>query len=101
MAGIKFGLHVVAQLLHYQCCQSQMSESISNPVKELFYKAREICTDKVINVFEVSYDKDVVGPGIYLVKLLVREYGLSSLTQISNIYKWIIPESLIPSNQVL
>ena len=90
----------MAWLLHSRCCGLQTSESISESVLELFDLARNICMDRVINVLDVSFNKDTVGPGIYLVKLLVREYGLASLTEVSKIFKWIIPECFASTNQV-
>ena len=97
VATIKFGLHVIAHLLHSQCCGSVTSSEL---VLELLYLGQEICLDPAINSINTSHGKDIMGPSIYLVKLLVREFGSSSLAKVSSTQKWVIPESLKSSNQV-
>ncbi len=97
VATVKFGLQVIVHLLHSQCYGS---ESSSESVFDLLHLVQKICLDPVIHVTDTSYEKDVMGPAIYLVKLLVREFGSASLVKISSIHKWIIPDSLKSSHQV-
>ncbi len=88
---------MIVHLLHSQCYGSQSSSQL---VFDLLHLGQKICLDPVINVTDSSYGKDVMGPAIYLVKLLVRDFGSASLVKISSIHKWIIPDSLKYSNQV-
>ena len=97
IAGARFGLSVVARLLHSQCCEPQTSESNSVAVLELIDQARDICLNEAINAFHATWN---IGPGVYLAKLLVREFGYSSLMEVSSKFNWVVPEGLMTTNQV-
>ncbi len=80
---MKFGLHVIAHLMVSQCCGA---EAISELVSELLYLGKEICLNPTINCTDASLQKDIVGPLIYLIKILFRDYGSDSLAQLSSIH---------------
>ena len=82
----------ITHLLHsnYTDAQQQLIFDM-RPVEEL-------CADSRINT--VASNTDVVGPAVYLVKLLVRQYGFPCLKQVCEIHPWIIPEGLRTANQV-
>ncbi len=80
-----------ANLLH-----SQIDEDIFDPLQlDLLELAKEVCTDPVINTTDFNISGvDCVGPGIYLLKLLVRQYGFMCLKEVSVRHPWVIPEGL-------
>ena len=91
IAGIRFAFLEIANLLH-----SEREDCI-----DLFELARDVCTDPAINTSDFTVnDRDVVGPAVYLLKLLVRKYGFPCLKQVYEKFNWIIPEGLRETNQV-
>ena len=100
MAGVRFCLQEVAKIMNSLYCGSQTLEAISESMIDLLEYARDICNDPTINTTDFNSSADVVGPGVYLVKLLVRRFGYSCLKQVSEIHNWIIPEGLKPADQV-
>ena len=102
VAGIRFSLMEIANLLHSQCSGAQDHFSWHDQSEfELLQLAENVCTDPAINTkdFTVS-GRDVVGPAVYLLKLLVRKYGFPCLKQVSGKLNWIIPKGLCTSDQV-
>ncbi len=91
IAGIRFAIMETANLLH-----SQINEDIFDPLQlDLLELAEEVCTDPVINTTDFNISGvDCVGPGIYLLKLLVRQYGFTCLKEVSVRHPWVIPEGL-------
>ena len=70
-------------------------------LSELMQLLKKFCTDHLLNSMDFrSKSATVFGPGIYLLKLLVRQYGLPLLKQVSEKNPWIIPESLRAVNLV-
>ncbi len=94
IAGIRFAIMETANLLH-----SQIDEDNFDPLQlDLLELAEEVCTDPVINTTDFNISGvdcvDCVGPGIYLLKLLVRQYGFMCLKEVSVRHPWVIPEGL-------
>ena len=91
IAGIRFAFLEIANLLH-----SDREDCI-----DLFELAEDVCTDPTINTSDFTVSgTDVVGPAVYLLKLLVRKYGFPCLKQVYEQFNWIIPEGLRETNQV-
>ena len=88
IAQIRFALSVVAELLFKQ---SRVSRGCHTHTADLLIQAaKDCCTNDNIN------DKDS-GPAVYLVKLLVRQYGMSFITTLTTdptSMKWIVPPHL-------
>lgn len=85
VAKVRFALSVVAEELR------------SNQVRgreELLQIAYTMCTDLNVNVLDSSGRKDITGPVIYLLKLLVRRYGFPCLKSVSEAHPWVVPEEL-------
>lgn len=95
VAGVRFAIMEVANLLHSQCSSEDMLRSHHQPDSELLELARNVCTDSDINTthFDIAV-MNIIGPAAYLLKLLVRLYGFPYLKQVSEKYVWIIPEGL-------
>lgn len=100
VAGIRFAVMEVASLLHSHCLN--VATVKTSPWQyQLIQCAEELCADPAVNTtdFTVS-SEDVVGPAVYLLKLLVRKYGFPCLKQVSDQHQWIIPEGLRTADQV-
>ena len=93
-AKIRYSLTVVAELLY---CQNSGERQClhTNDSRLLLDIAKKCCSDHNLN-------SDVSGPGIYLVKQLARQFGVTFLTNVTSEegMQWIIPENLRLSEEV-
>ena len=87
VAGVRFCLHQMAELFNSACRENQ--PILSDTMYELFDQVENLCTDQTINQ---GFDSQMIGPGMYFIRLFVRIFGFSSLLRVSGFYKWIIPE---------
>lgn len=97
MAGVRFALMEIASHLHSRYVTEKLmifTQSIQQKELLLMELTEEICTDKLINITDVTTEEDVVGPALYLIKLVVRQYGFICLKRLSEKYYWIIPKGL-------
>lgn len=96
MAGIRFAIMEIAKFL-----PSLFRETVSQELQQLGFPlmqaAEEVCKDPAINS---PVSGDVVGPALYLLKLVVRLHSIPFLKRVSGEYHWIIPEALRTTNQV-
>jgi hypothetical protein len=60
----------------------------------LLRAAGYLCSDRQINCIDPSGRRDTVGPVIYLLKLLVRRYGMPWLKGTAEVHDWILPVEL-------
>ncbi len=96
VAGIRFAIMEVARLLH-----SDLTENPQRLTFDIIHLAEEVCTDPFINTADFAAStEDAVGPALYLLKLLVRQYGFPCLKQVSEKYQWVLPEDLRTTDQV-
>ena len=98
VAKVRFALSVVAELLN-QNDQPRSSED-GVLVVQLLLQAREVCVDPNINSIDDTGQRDTVGPVVFLIKLLVRQYGLNCLQRASEDHAWIVPEQLKQTGEV-
>ena len=61
---------------------------------DLLRAAGRMCSDHEVNCIDPSGSRDTVGPAIYLLKLLVRRYGMPCLKAAAETYDWIVPAEL-------
>ena len=95
VAQIRFALSVVAELLFKQNQSGVPSHGChTHTAHFLIQVAKDYCTNDNIN------DEDS-GPAVYLVKLLVRQYGMSFLTTLTAdpAMEWIVPQHLRGSDE--
>ena len=86
VAGVRFGLSVAAEQLK------------NGHVDERLLRATyELCIDRRVNVVD---SVDTTGPLLYLVKLLIRQFGYPCLEAVCKVYPWILPEELKKSDTV-
>jgi len=84
---VRFALGVVAEVL---CTRSQRGHV---QITKLFEVARAIVEDRTIN-------QTGAGPAIYLLKLIVRRYGISVMNDLQKQHNWLLPSSLPKSKKV-
>ena len=80
IAKARYALSVVAEIL-----------SNNQVDKDLFHIASAICTDRKVNTIGKA---DTTGPVVYLLKLLVRQFGFPCLKRVSQTHPWIVPQEL-------
>lgn len=90
LAKIRFSLSVAADILEKQ----SSSKQISSPMKQLVYTTQNVCCDLKINIIDTTGSLDTTGPIVYLMRLLVRQYGISCLEKVASAYSWAIPKEL-------
>lgn len=86
VAKVRYSLSVVAEVLK--------SEQYGHHFMELLRAAGRICSDHEINCIDPTGRKDTVGPVIYLLKLIVRQYGMPCLKAAAEVHEWLIPAQL-------
>ena len=67
VAKVRFALSIVAEVFNQKNKDSALTI-------QLFNQTREICTDPNLNTVDITGHMDTVGPVVYLIKLLVRQY---------------------------
>ena len=86
VAKARFSLSVVAEALK--------NEETGQHFMELLRAAGQMCCDREVNCIDPTGRKDTVGPVIYLLKLIVRQYGMPYLKAAAEIHEWLIPAQL-------
>ena len=84
VAKVWFALSVAAELFHKRVAMRPA----------LLHAVREVCMDTTINHVDETGHTDTVGPVIYLLKLIVRQFGFPFLTEMSAVHTWVIPLDL-------
>ena len=88
VAKIRCALSVVAEML--------VEVPIDEVDQDLLKAAKSLCTNDVVNCIDTNELQNTVGPAIYLIKLLVRRYGMPYLKSACDVHDWIIPSALKP-----
>ncbi len=83
VAGVRLSLSVLAQELKGDRVNSS-----------LLRVARYLCMDIRVNVIDPTGRVDTTGPVLYLMRLLVRQFGFPSLQTLSQSHPWVVPETL-------
>ena len=96
VAGMRFALREFGSLLY---TFSSEQEKMDQEQLQFVQLVKDVCTDATINTTNFS-EGDIVGPAIYLIKVLVRQYGLYFLHQVVDDNQWIVPEALRSQDQV-
>ena len=86
VAKVRYSLSVVAEVLK--------NEQRGHHFMELLRVAGEMCSDYKVNCIDPTGQKDTVGPVIYLLKLIVRQYGMPCLKAAAKAHDWLIPHEL-------
>ena len=99
VAQIRFSLSVVADVLK-QHISSKQKVTLSLQAQQLVSTAHNICSDSKINVIDTTGQCDTTGPVVYLMRLLVRQYGMPCLENVAKRYSWVIPRQLTSTQEV-
>ena len=86
VAKARFSLSVVAEVLK--------SEKIGQHSMKLLKAAGQMCSDHEVNCIDPAERQNTVGPLIYLLKLIVRRYGMPCLRVAAQVHDWLIPSQL-------
>ena len=66
----------------------------------LLHITHDLCVDHRVNVVDPTGRVDTTGPALYMLKLLIRQFGYSCLKAVSTSHPWIIPEELRKGDEV-
>ena len=97
IAKLRYAIVVVVELLHCQHGTSSRHQGYYTHETQLLLDiAKRCCSDHIVNT-------DNSGPGVFLVKQLARQYGVSFLTNLTSdqTMQWIVPHHLQRSNEVV
>ena len=103
VAMVRYGLFVVAELLNKS--ESEW-DNFGYPLKtianQLLALAEKLCTDPHINYIDITGGSDTNSPCVYLLKLLIRQYGTDCLQRVSKDYRyqWVVPPELRQGEEV-
>ena len=88
-------LEGVAKVRHSLSVIANILRSEQNGIyMELLRAAKRLCSDRDVNSIDPTGEKDTMGPVIYLLKLVVRQYGMPCLKAIAENHDWLIPAEL-------
>ena len=86
VAKTRFSLSVVTEVLK--------NEETGQSFVELLKAAGQMCSDREVNCIDPTDQQNTVGPIIYLLKLIVRQYGMPCLRVAAQVHDWLIPAQL-------
>lgn len=87
VASVRFGLAMVAKQMQMET----MERELFADKKDIIKATKLLCTESAINRCDTS---GITGPCLYLLKILLRQYGHSCLVKVADIYPWVIPQAL-------
>ena len=87
VAKIRFSLSILADVLKKNEC--------GHNYKELLEAGAQLCLDHNVNCIDLAA-QNPTGPMVYLIKLIVRQYGMPCLKTIAETHEWTIPAELKP-----
>ena len=105
VAQVRFGLHLAATCLIQEagCNEPMCILGQDNNIKDSAARLRllavieRICTDTTINQIDQVH---ATGPLMYLLRLLVRRYGMMPLRNVCKKYQWVQPPNLELTTEV-
>ena len=86
VAKVRYSLSVVAKVLK--------NAHKGHHFMELITAAAKMCSDHKVNCIDPTDQQNSVGPEIYLLKLIVRQYGMPCLRVAAKVHDWLIPAQL-------
>ena len=99
IAEARFALAEVAEFMN-DLLPSSFSSIPVLLASNVMPSVKRLCEDPKINSTATVLGADLSGPIIYLIKLLVRQFGFPFLKSISKKYQWIVPKDLDESEEV-
>ena len=99
VARVRFALVLVADILSSQVSGSG-EHFFTSQANELLTLAKTACTETRINHIDMTGTTHTIGPNVYLLKLLVRQFGAARLMEASKTCGWVLPPQLKTENTV-
>jgi len=90
VAKVRFALSVVAEQFHKRITMKPA----------LLHAVRTVCTDSTVNHIDQTEQSDTTGPVLYLLKLIVRQFGFPCLKEVSVEHPWVMPDELKTADEV-
>jgi len=90
VAKVRFALSVVAELFHKSITMKP----------NLLHAVKTVCTDPTVNHVDDTEQTDTTGPVLYLLKLIVRQFGFPCLKEVTMEHPWVIPHELKKADKV-
>ena len=105
VAMIRFTLSIVADLLSNQVMEEGRTHESQYyhgaQASHLLQAAKAICTNRHVNRIDVTSYSDTTGPIVYLLKLLVRQFGgTACLERVVETHMWVTPPELRRGEEV-
>ena len=101
VAQVRFGLYLAAAYLikgvGFKEPVTVLKQEDSTISSSLLAVVEKICTDTTVNQIDQVHAS---GPLMYLLRLLVRRYGMTPLMNICKKYQWVQPPNLELSTEV-
>ena len=101
VANVRFALLLVADLLQQLSGRGDGATSVNKPhivhgdtANQLIEIAKEACTRIDLNTIDLTGKRNTAGPVIYLMKLIVRQWGFDCLNNILKSHQWVVPVDL-------
>ena len=101
VAKVRYALLVVAGLFQQQVSEvggaSPASHAhivhgaMANPLLE---EARQACTMEGVNTIDSTGERNTTGPIVYLLKMIVRQWGFGCLKKVVERHQWVVPVEL-------
>ena len=89
VASMRFGLSVAAEQLR--------NGRVDDPLLRVTH---DLCVDHRVNVIDPTGRVDTTGPVLYLLKLLIRQFGYPCLKAVCEAHPWVVPEELRRGDEV-
>ena len=101
VAQVRFAISVVADLFTKLVSETAPRDAHGANANHLLQVARMVCTHPAVNHFDLTGSGNTTGPAVYLLKLLVRQYGTHCLQKLANSqqHSWVIPQELQSSGE--
>ena len=93
---LRYSLTVIAELIYYQYSNEEREGTTYTLNTQLLLDmAKKCCTERNLN-------ENDTGPGVFLVKQLVKQYGVAFLTNLTSddTMQWVVPQNLRQSDHV-
>ena len=93
---LRYSLTVIAELIYYQYSNEEREGTTYTLNTQLLLDmAKKCCTERNLN-------ENDTGPGVFLVKQLVKQYGVAFLTNLTSddTMQWVVPQNLRQSGHV-
>ena len=101
VARVRFALLLVADLLQQQVSRKDEATSTNttdithgDSANQLIERAKDACTRMDLNTIDLTGKTNTAGPVVYLMKLIVRQWGFHCLNSVFERYQWVVPTEL-------